>query len=61
MFYVVKKMSKNENEYIVLYADLGYRKINLTFDRNTIAEILGVAVVKLNDLPLDKPYKVEVK
>lgn len=47
-----KNLSTKEKPYDVIYVDVGYRKINLTFDRNVIAEILGLSVLDLLSLPV---------
>lgn len=39
--------SKEGNEYMALYFDLGYTRKVLTVDRATIAEILGISVREL--------------
>ncbi len=44
---VQKEKSKEGREYIVMLADLGYRKAAVTFDRSLIAELLGMSVKEL--------------
>lgn len=51
-FIYAKYESAKEKPYDVIYVDLGYRKVNLTFDRNVIAEILGISAFDLFSLPL---------
>ena len=54
-FIVVRKLSKEKKvPYVMLYADLGYRKVVVSMDANVIAEIFGVAVAYIMELPLDK-------
>ena len=48
-----KRMSAKGKPYDVIMVDLGYRKIALTFDRNTISEILGMSFADLYNLPVD--------
>ena len=48
-----KRMSAKGKPYDVIMVDLGYRKIALTFDRNTISEILGISFADLYNLPVD--------
>lgn len=52
MFYVSVQLSKKTNKpYCCLYADLGYRKLYLSFDWQTCSELLGVSVADLSTAP----------
>lgn len=44
---VQKQKNKEGKEYIVMVADLGYRKAAITFDRSLIAELLGMSIKEL--------------
>lgn len=39
-FYAEKRESKDKKAYVGLYADLGYTKRPVTFDKDIIAELL---------------------
>lgn len=54
----LEKRKKNDFEYFVLYADLGYRKHALTFDKNVIAEFLAISLVELYSYNLGVPLCV---
>lgn len=56
--YVEKKVSKNGHEYSALKADLGYKCLTLTFDKNIIMEVLNLSPKELFELPLNE--KIEV-
>ncbi len=60
--YVVKKISRKEGKepftYVQMYLDLGYSKLNISMDKNAIAEILGVAVKDLFSYKEDQPVLV---
>lgn len=59
---VIHKVSKKEGKepyhYLVLQADMGYGKINLSMDKSVIAEFCEVAVSELFKLEIDKPLVV---
>lgn len=56
--YVEKKTSKNGNSYISMYADIGYKKLMISYDASDIAEILDVKVSELYNLSNDNPIEV---
>lgn len=53
--YLVERKTKSDpsRTYIALIASLPYRDIILSFDRNSIAEILSVSVSSLYDMVKD--------
>lgn len=60
--YLIKKTStkagKESFAYVQLYADLGYTKLVVSFDKNVIAELLGVSVQTLFQNKDDVPVLV---
>lgn len=38
---------KTGNKYVQAYIDLGYRKINVSFDKATIAELFDISVSEI--------------
>ena len=48
-----KRMSAKGRPYDVIFADLGYRRVALTFDRSSISELLGVSLSNLFNIPVD--------
>lgn len=38
---------KNNTRYVVAYIDLGYRKVFVSFDKNTIAELFNIPVAEV--------------
>lgn len=48
-----KRMSGKGKPYDMISVDVGYRTIALTFDRSICAELLGVSMVDLYNLPVD--------
>lgn len=58
LYYAKKLNKKGDGNFDVVYADLEYRQVYLTFDRSVIAELLGCAVGDLYSLPVG--YKCEV-
>ena len=60
--YIEKRVSHKEGKepftYLMLYLDLGYTKVNLSMDRNQIAEILNVSVQDLFKLEENEPALV---
>lgn len=44
---IVQKKNKEGRDYVVMEADLGYRKAAITFDRALIAELLGISIKEL--------------
>lgn len=57
--YYEKRLNKKGDAYFdVIYADLGYRQIFLTFDRSVIAELLGKSVSELYSV--EGGYKLEI-
>lgn len=59
---VIHKVSKKEGKepyhYLVLQADMGYGKINLSMDKSVIAEFCEMAVSELFKLDIDKPFVI---
>ena len=58
LYYEQRQNKKGDGCFDVVYADLGYRQIFLTFDRSAIAELLNVPVAYLYSVATG--YKVEV-
>lgn len=44
---VQKRKNKEDNEYVAMIVDLGYRKAILTVDRGLIAEVCGISIKEL--------------
>lgn len=54
--YVERKKSKNgDNTYLMLYVDLGYRKLTLSYDNAIISELSNITIRDLNNLSIDEP------
>lgn len=56
--YVEKSTSKKGNVYIALKADLGYKSVVLTFDKNIIMEVSDLTPKDLFELPVNE--KIEI-
>lgn len=59
--YVVKKKSVKKNvDYVMMYIDMGYKELAISFTDTLIAEICGVSVNALYALPYDEPKQYAV-
>lgn len=57
-FYVEKSLSKKGNEFVALKADLGYKSLILTLDKNIIMEVLNFSPRELFELPLNEKFEI---
>lgn len=54
--YVERKKSKNgDNTYLMMYVNLGYRNLTLSYDNAIISELSNITIRDLNNLPVDEP------
>lgn len=58
LFVEKKTSTKTQNDYICLYADLGYRVIAISMDTAIIAEISDLRISELLALEVNKPFVV---
>ena len=59
VLYVTKQISKKSgNAYFALIADIGYRKLYLNMQTDTLAELCGMSVRELYDIKADE--KIEI-
>lgn len=58
-FYVLHAQGK-KSDYFALIADLGYAKRYISFDRQLLAELLGLCVADLMTIPLGETKAVKV-
>lgn len=55
---IVRKSKNNDYMYATLVGDLGYKEVNLSFDRYLCADLVGVTVEEL--LSTEGTYKVNI-
>lgn len=53
IYYKVAKSEKTGRKYACIYVDLGWRKAYLTFERDTICDILDVKPSELLEVECD--------
>lgn len=57
--YLVKKHSEKVNrDYFMLYCDLTYKLLSLTFEPSIIVELTGLTFDRVYNLPVDSPLHV---
>lgn len=56
--FVEKSISKKGNYYIALKADLGYKSVVLTFEKDIIMEVSNLTPKDLFELPVNEKFEI---